>query len=82
MAAIAALEGECQRAARLFGAGEILREAVGASVLPAYRPDHERGLVALRSALGEADIQGAWVRTSSAPQEAIKRRASSIAIDG
>jgi non-specific serine/threonine protein kinase len=60
MAAIAALEGDCQRAARLFGAGEILREAVGASLLPAYRPDYERGLVALRSALGEADIQAAW----------------------
>jgi tetratricopeptide (TPR) repeat protein len=60
MAAIAALGGEYQRAAQLFGAGEILREAVGAVVLPAYRPDYERGLVALRSALGEADIQAAW----------------------
>jgi tetratricopeptide (TPR) repeat protein len=60
MAAIAALEGECQRAAQLFGAGEILREAVGASVLPAYRPDYERGLAALRSALPEADMQAAW----------------------
>jgi hypothetical protein len=41
---IAALEGDCERSSRLFGAGEILREAVGASVLPAYRPDYDRAV--------------------------------------
>ena len=60
MAAIAALQGDWNRSARLFGAGEILREAVGASVLPAYRPDYDRGLAALRGALREEELQTAW----------------------
>jgi non-specific serine/threonine protein kinase len=60
IAAIAALEGDGERAARLFGAGEILREAVGASVLPAYRPDYDRGMNALRSTLDEDQLQAAW----------------------
>jgi predicted ATPase len=60
MAAIAALQGDCERSARLFGAGEILRESVGASVLPAYRPDYDRGLAALRSNMSDDEIQTAW----------------------
>jgi tetratricopeptide (TPR) repeat protein len=60
MAAIAAVQGDCERAARLFGAGEILRQEVGASVLPAYRPDYDRGVAALRSSLSEEAIHTAW----------------------
>jgi DNA-binding NarL/FixJ family response regulator len=43
------MQGDCVRAARLFGAGETLREAVGASVQEFYRPDYDRGVVAARN---------------------------------
>ena len=49
----AAVRGDCGRAARLFGAGEALREAVGASVQEFYRPDYDRGVAAARASLGE-----------------------------
>jgi non-specific serine/threonine protein kinase len=76
MAAIAALEGDCERAARLFGAGENLREAVGASVLPAYRPDYNRGMAILRgSSLSEQDLQAAWNAGRGMPLEEAVRYA-------
>ena len=60
MAAIAAVQGDGERSARLFGAGEILRQEVGASVLPAYRLDYDRGVAALRCSLSEEAIHTAW----------------------
>jgi len=44
----------------LFGAGEALREAVGASVLPFYRDDYERGLAAVRAGLSDEALAAAW----------------------
>jgi len=55
-----ALQGDHERAARLFGAGEALREAVGASVLPFYRDDYERGLAAVRAGLSGEALAAAW----------------------
>ena len=45
-------QGQHTRAARLMGAGEALREAVGASVLPFYVDDHDRARATLQAALG------------------------------
>jgi hypothetical protein len=44
----------------LFGAGEALRETIGASVLPIYRPDYDRGVAAVRAGLGQAALSAAW----------------------
>ena len=60
MAAVLAVQGDCRRAARLFGAGEAFREAVGASVLPVYRTDYDRGLNALSGDLRSATLRALW----------------------
>src|SRR6185295_7077908 len=60
LAAVLAIQGDSRRAARLFGAGEALREAVGASVLPVYRADYDRGLEALRGGLRSATLRAWW----------------------
>lgn len=60
MAEILALQADYGRAARLFGAGEVLREAVGASVLPFYRKDYDRGVEAVRQGLGEEALRANW----------------------
>jgi tetratricopeptide (TPR) repeat protein len=41
------------RAARLLGAAEALREAIGAPLSPGERPDHDRAVAAVRGELGE-----------------------------
>jgi hypothetical protein len=69
MAAIAALEGNPDRAARLFGAGESLREAVGASVLPAYRADYESGMAAVRRTLSSESLRLAWTAGRAMPMD-------------
>lgn len=53
LAISAAMQNDCLRAARLFGAGETLREAVGASVQEFYRPDYDRGITVAREDLGK-----------------------------
>jgi DNA-binding NarL/FixJ family response regulator len=56
------MQGAYARAARLFGAAEALRGAVGASVLPFYRADYERGVAAARAGLDEQSFAAAWER--------------------
>jgi tetratricopeptide (TPR) repeat protein len=47
-------------AARLLGAAEALREAMGAPLPAVYQPDHERTIVCLRAALDEGEVAAAW----------------------
>ncbi|MCV4632950.1 hypothetical protein OFB83_30580, partial [Escherichia coli] len=54
------MQGDYRRAARLFGAGEALREAVGASVLPFYRADYDRGVEAARAGLDAETFRATW----------------------
>ncbi|MDQ3706233.1 MAG: adenylate/guanylate cyclase domain-containing protein [Chloroflexota bacterium] len=49
LAGLAGAEGRPERAARLFGAAEILREALNAHVWPAERVDYERNLAGARA---------------------------------
>ena len=65
MAEVCAFQADYGRAARLFGAGEVLREAVGASVLPFYRRDYDRGVEAVRKALGEQALSANWAEGRS-----------------
>jgi hypothetical protein len=55
-----ALKGSCESAARLFGAGEELRESIGASVLPFYRADYDRGTAEVAAALPAEMAAAAW----------------------
>ena len=60
LAGVTALAGDHECAARLFGAGEALREVVGASVLSFYRADYDRGVAAARAGLEPTDFDRAW----------------------
>jgi hypothetical protein len=48
------------RAARLLGAGEALREAIGVPQVPRERAELERPVAAARAALGEGSFGAAW----------------------
>jgi non-specific serine/threonine protein kinase len=60
LAAVTVAQGEPERAARLFGAGEGLRGAMGVPLHPADRAEHDRSVAAVRAALGEAAFAAAW----------------------
>jgi len=59
-AALAGAKAEEARAARLYGAAEALRDAIGAPLAPVDRPDYERHLTAARAQLDEAAWEKAW----------------------
>lgn len=53
LAGVAALERDHSRGARLWGAGEALRERVGCHIAPASRMNRERTVALLREQLGD-----------------------------
>jgi predicted ATPase/DNA-binding CsgD family transcriptional regulator len=57
--AAAALE-QPRRAAQLFGAAEIVREAIHTHVFPANRADYEHSVAIVQKALGERAFEAAW----------------------
>jgi hypothetical protein len=57
---VAGAEGDAERAARLFGAAEALREALGAPLPPVERAHYDRSVAATRAALGEEAFAAAW----------------------
>jgi non-specific serine/threonine protein kinase len=59
LAIVCALVGDAEPAARLFGAAEALREAVGAPV-PRHRGQHDRAVAAARAVLGPEAFARAW----------------------
>jgi hypothetical protein len=70
LAAVAAAQAQPERAARLFGAAEALRTAVGAPRPHAERAEHERHFAAARAALGEEAFAAAWGAGRAMPLEA------------
>jgi hypothetical protein len=56
----AAEMGRLERAARLLGAAEALRKAIGASVYEVDRADHERAAASIRSGSGAKGLDRAW----------------------
>lgn len=62
MGRVAAAEGEMERAATLYGAGEALRIAVGAPLSPAEQTQHAVFLEAARTAVDGAAFARAWDR--------------------
>ncbi|HEX9840374.1 MAG TPA: tetratricopeptide repeat protein [Anaerolineales bacterium] len=57
---IAKAQEEDQRAARLFGAAEILRENINIPMMPAERPEYDREVNDLRANMDEAAFAKAW----------------------
>jgi predicted ATPase/DNA-binding CsgD family transcriptional regulator len=55
------------RAARLFGAAEVLREVLQIAVVPAERAAHRVGVAAARAALREPRFANAWAEGRSMP---------------
>lgn len=60
LAGVASLEGQSQRAARLWGAAERLRASMGARPAPASRATRERLMAMARQQLGDAAFEAAW----------------------
>jgi hypothetical protein len=59
--------GEPERAARLFGAAEALREAIGVSIQAGDRPDYERSVAATRARLDAEAFEHLWEQGRGAP---------------
>jgi hypothetical protein len=72
------MRGEGERAARLYGAADSLRQYLGAPLLPGDRPRHERYLAAARSLINEAVWEAAWEEGQAMTREA----AISYALEG
>ena len=60
LAGVASLEGQSQRAARLWGVAERLRTSMGARPAPASRATRERLMAMARQQLGDAAFEAAW----------------------
>ncbi len=59
-AGLAGARAQGARSARLYGATEALREAVGAPLSPVDRPDHDHKVAAARAQLDEEIWRAAW----------------------
>jgi predicted ATPase/class 3 adenylate cyclase len=77
LAGVAADDDQAERAARLFGAADALREAIGAPLAPGERADYDRHLAAARAALGEGAFAAAWAEGRALPME----QAIALALD-
>jgi tetratricopeptide (TPR) repeat protein len=60
LGSVAALDEKPERAARLWGAAERLRVAIGCRPAPATRTTYERAMAAARAQLGEQAFAAAW----------------------
>src|SRR5262249_54296049 len=64
-----------ERAARLFGAAEALREAIHSSIPAAWRAEYEESFALLRAALGEERFTAAWAEGRAVPLQEVIRDA-------
>jgi hypothetical protein len=60
---------DAERAARLWGAAEALRERLGAPLPPNERAEYEREVAAVRQALGAEGFAVAWAAGRSLTEE-------------
>jgi predicted ATPase/DNA-binding CsgD family transcriptional regulator len=81
LASVVALQGEPTWAARLWGAAEALRDAMGAPMATVERPAYEQAVAAARLKLGEKVFAAAWAegRTMS-PEQALAAQRPSPAL--
>ena len=62
LASLAARQDEFVRAARLWGAAEVLRELVGMHIAPIERADYEQRVAAARAKLGAESFASSWAQ--------------------
>ncbi len=75
LAALEVGQGESRHAARLWGAAEALREAIGAPIWPVYRASYEQAVANVRTTLGEQAFRVAWAEgRSMTPEQALAAR--------
>ena len=76
LAAVVAVQGDPAWAARLWGATEALREAMGTPIPPVYRADYDRAMAAARTQLGEKAFAAAWAQGRiMTPEQALAAKA-------
>jgi non-specific serine/threonine protein kinase len=63
LAWVTVVSGQARSAARLGGAAEALREALGAPLSPDERAGHDQAVQAMRAALGEEAFAVAWTES-------------------
>ena len=72
-AGLAAARGEHERAARLFGAAEALREAAHSSIPPVAQPDYDSDVELVRNGLDEPSFDRVWHEgRAMTPDEAVE----------
>jgi Tetratricopeptide repeat len=72
LAGVAVATGDPERAARLFGTADAVREAIGAPMPAYFRTLYERDLAVTRARLDEESFRAAWQEgRSMPPQKAI-----------
>jgi predicted ATPase/Tfp pilus assembly protein PilF len=69
LAQVAGARGQPEQAARLFGAADALREAIGAPLPPNEHVEYGGRLAAVREALGEAEFTAAWAEGQAMSME-------------
>ena len=68
-------QGELVWAAHLWGAAEVLREAIGTPIPPVYRPGYERAVAKLRTQVGNETIAKEWAEgRTMTPEQAMTRQ--------
>jgi predicted ATPase/transcriptional regulator with XRE-family HTH domain len=81
LAAVAADGGQPERAARLLGAADILRERFGCALWATERAAHEAAVGAARAALGEATFAAAFAAGCTLPLDRALAEAFAVALD-
>jgi ATP/maltotriose-dependent transcriptional regulator MalT len=75
LAIVEVTQNEPRYAARLWGAAEALREAIGAPMYPVYRASYERALAHTRAQVGEQAFAAAWAQgRRMTPEQALAAR--------
>ena len=78
LAEVACSRGLTERATRLFGAAEALREAISTPIPPCERDDRDRGVSAARAGLGEETFARARARGRALTLEEAIAQASEV----
>jgi hypothetical protein len=69
LAIVASAQGQEERAARLFGAAEIQREAINETLTPADQAEYNSYVAAVRAQLDEPTFAAAWAAGRALPFE-------------
>jgi len=82
LAALEARQGAQSLAARLWGAAEALREAIGAPIHPVHRASYEQALALTRAEIGERAFRTAWAEGRSLTPEQVLATREPVPVPG